>query len=443
MSNFSTKCSPRGGRICAPLVSGKCGSFVVVYSPPEMLIPSGANSVRPLYGDANDKAVVVGISSDFDLDQRLRCSKRVFLATAFARKSGWHLIRKALLESKAEINIVTGLYCCHTQPELLWEWLDLLQERQGLRVSLAASPNSHQKDQAVFHPKVLIVQDEDGLFAIVGSGNLTSGGLRSNVECSIYTDDQEQVSALLAWFQEIECVSLSKKAILKYELQYKLSAAAQKAIRAAQKTAEEAINLEITFRKRSEALEAAKAYFSSSSFLERKAKRSAVIPTIRTLLDFETFNFDAAAWTTFYKKAALGKIREAYLPSTVQNIALIREGMRFLFDGGQDIEHRLPQLLEKTGKYHVKGVGLNLISKFLAAHDPKAWFVFNKQVATSLDSFGYRYSGKGGRIGAYIAFVKAMRGFRDDSGAEDCVALDSFFSYWYGTYCKAKAKPSS
>ncbi len=54
-------------------------------------------------------------------------------------------------------------------------------------------------------------------------------------------------------------------------------------------------------------------------------------------------------------------------------------------------------------------------------------------------AFGYEYSGKGGSTCSYLTFVKAMRGFKDECGAEDCVALDSFFRYWYGTYCKKKA----
>lgn len=402
--------------------------------------------MRTLCDGIGDKAVVIGIPPDFDLRQKLQAATDVFIATAFARKSGWNLIKKALLESKAAISIVTGLYCCHTQPELLWDWwdwLNLLPKRSGLRIALAASSKKQAHSQAVFHPKVMIVCRDNDRFAIVGSGNLTAGGFRSNVECSIYTDDQPSIDALLEWFQGIECVPLSEQAILKYEIQHKNSEAARKAVQEAQEAAEEAINLEITFRKRSEAIAAAKEYFSSPPFVEKKTKRSSIIPTIRSLLDFETFNFDVAAWTRFYKKAGLGKIREAYLPSTIQNIEVIRNGLRFLLEEGQDIEGRLPQLLEKSGKYHVKGVGVNLVSKFLAAHDPKAWFVYNKQVATSLDSFGYRYSGKGGKIGSYLAFVKAMRGFRDDCGAEDCVALDSFFSYWYGTYCKTKTKRSS
>ena len=399
--------------------------------------------MRTLYGGKKDKAVVVGISPDFDLNLRLRCAKRVFLATAFAKISGWSLIKKALLESKAEINIVTGLYCCYTQPELLSEWLDLLPNKPGLRVSLAVSPDSHEQDQAFFHPKVLIVLDDNGPFAIVGSGNLTSGGLRSNVECSIYTDDQEQVNALVEWFHGIECVSLSKEAILKYTQEHKDSKGAREAVQRAQRAAEEAINLKITFRKRPEAVEAAKAYFLSPSFLEIEAKRHAVIPTIRTLLDYWTFNFDIAAWITFYKDANLGKIQEFYLASMKENFALIPEAMRFLLQGGEEIEDRLPQLLERTGKYHVRGIGLNIISKFLAAHDPKAWFVYNKQVHDSLDSFGYRYSGKGGKTEAYLAFVKAMRSFRDDCGAEDCVALDRFFIHWYAAHCKTKRKLKS
>jgi hypothetical protein len=173
-------------------------------------------------------------------------------------------------------------------------------------------------------------------------------------------------------------------------------------------------------------------------FAEKKARLTSIIPTYRKMLAYPAFTFDIAAWTAFYKKSWLGKIREAYLPSTVENIGKIQEGLRFLIGEKDGIEERLPHLMEANGKFHVHGVGRNLVSKFLAIHDPQMWFVFNKQVATTLADFGYEYIGAGNTTASYLAFVKAMRGFRSECGAEDCVALDSFFSYWYG---KIKAGP--
>ncbi len=52
-----------------------------------------------------------------------------------------------------------------------------------------------------FHPKVWII---DGLLpaAIVGSGNLTGGGLVKNAECGLYTIAADRVAGLRQWFDE-------------------------------------------------------------------------------------------------------------------------------------------------------------------------------------------------------------------------------------------------
>jgi hypothetical protein len=398
--------------------------------------------VRTLCGRPGDKAVVIGLPVDFDLDQKLRRANQVFLATAFAKESGWKLIKKAVIESGAKINIVTGFYCCHTQPSLLWKWLRLIPGHPGLCIRLA------HKTYTKFHPKVLIVCGDDVRFAIVGSGNLTSGGLRSNIECSIYTEEVGYVDALLKWFHEIESAPLSKAAILSYQPHYNQSLAPQKVLERAQRDAEQGINQAeinqaIIFRRRAKAIQAAKAYFESETYGSRKAKLNTIIPSIRKWLDYDAFNFDVDGWTQFYKTKYLGKIRETSLSSTVGRIATIRKALHFLFAKGQPIEERLSQLLDRNGNYHVHGIGINLVSKLLAAHDPKMWFVWNKRVKTTLyDYFGYESSGKG-ETGRYLAFVKAMRSFNDHCGAENCVALDAFFSDWYKEHCKVEVKRSN
>jgi hypothetical protein len=247
------------------------------------------------------------------------------------------------------------------------------------------------------------------------------------------------------WFDEIKCKKLEEDDINKYEPLCRQSEAAQKVIEAAQQAAEEAITSAIVFRKRSEAIGAAKAYFNSPIFAAKKAQLSAIIPEIRKWLDYPTFHFDLAAWTQFYKKAGLGAIRPAYLPptdpdSSERYVGEIRAALHFLFEKEDGLEERISQLLEDTDR-HVRGIGTNLVSKFMAAHDPKIWFVYNKRSKDVLKTeFGYEYPGKGGTAASYLAFVKTMRGFKNDCGAEDCVVLDSFFSYWYETYCKPKAK---
>src|ERR1700726_4626301 len=54
--------------------------------------------------------------------------------------------------------------------------------------------------RATFHPKVWIIDRDDQPVGIVGSGNLSSGGLLGNVECGLFTSSETEVNTLRAWF---------------------------------------------------------------------------------------------------------------------------------------------------------------------------------------------------------------------------------------------------
>jgi hypothetical protein len=79
-----------------------------------------------------------------------------------------------------------------------------------------------------FHPKVLLVNAESNdthklRFAIVGSGNLSQGGLLDNVECSAYIDGPESVLQLKSWFERLFTLAtpISVDLIREYEPRYR------------------------------------------------------------------------------------------------------------------------------------------------------------------------------------------------------------------------------
>ena len=47
----------------------------------------------------------------------------------------------------------------------------------------------------------------------------------------------------------------------------------------------------------------------------------------------------------------------------------LKSGLRNLLDETQPVDHRLDAILLKQGRFHVEGVGLNLLSKVLAVHN--------------------------------------------------------------------------
>jgi|GEM_PF-383615 len=100
-------------------------------------------------------------------------------AIAFVKRSGTQYIRQALLEfsDRAEVRLSVGI--------------DLNgSSREGLRDLIDATPNGQvfvyrNNGPYTFHPKVYLFRGGDRADIVVGSGNLTGGGLFTNYEASL------------------------------------------------------------------------------------------------------------------------------------------------------------------------------------------------------------------------------------------------------------------
>ena len=128
----------------------------------------------------NGRAVVIGTSQTFDFLSAIKSANSIRLATAFAHKTGWDILAPAIAESKADKFLLAGASFFQTEPSVLWKWLDISKSGK-------AKAALHTEKGVTFHPKVLLVEGKN-TFAIVGSGNLSQGGLIDNVECGIFVD---------------------------------------------------------------------------------------------------------------------------------------------------------------------------------------------------------------------------------------------------------------
>jgi HKD family nuclease len=131
-------------------------------------------------------AKIIGTRKGFDLLESFRQAASVTLVVAFAKKSGWNTVKKALLSGHAQLEIIVGLNFAITDPAVLTEWLHL-KAQDPYRFTIEVAPTT-----PVFHPKVILLDRGDGSrFAIVGSGNLTGGGLTTNIECGALIEGRE------------------------------------------------------------------------------------------------------------------------------------------------------------------------------------------------------------------------------------------------------------
>jgi len=164
----------------------------------------------------DSKAAVIGLPPKFTILGELEHADSIRLATAFGHMSGWAKLEPAITKCKGSVHLITGLDFFQTEPALLRRW-------NRASVNPRFRPRLMTSDSGIFHPKVLIVSCPSKNFALVGSGNLSDGGLRTNIECFVYTDDEADVRHLSKWFDGLfsRGQDFGEDEIRQYELKYK------------------------------------------------------------------------------------------------------------------------------------------------------------------------------------------------------------------------------
>jgi HKD family nuclease len=382
-----------------------------------------------MFGDGT--AVVVGLPPEMDLCTSIENSSEIRLATAFAHRSGWEMIERSVRRAKGKSKLLTGLDFCQTEPAVLKDWLKLVKERRALARLYIGSATT-------FHPKVMILFGQHYRFAIVGSGNLSAGGFRDNVECSVFVNDKGLVDDLQHWFDAVftdedATRTLTNPDIQEYEPKFKKARRHSAAIRKAQQQVQAKLAEQHSgeLRRWRQALAAAKKYFKSDQFANwYPGEKKAAAKKIKTSLAYPVFNFSLAGWDEFYGIWDLGRLRQAWKSPAWKQHVKVQQGFRQLIDENIPVEERLSAVLDHDGKHKVTGVGLNIISKVLAVHKPKLWPVFNSPIEETLKAFEYHLPRGMRPSSKYLAFSEMMRKFMVESGAPDMLALDCFF-YWY------------
>ena len=186
---------------------------------------------------------------------------------------------------------------------------------------------------------------------------------------------------------------------------------------------------EATLDKWNKAVETAQTYFRTEAFEKSYASRQAGAKQIVKALRPPAFDFDRDGWNTFYSVRSLGHLDERQRDKVWKQQKRLKTALRKVVTEG---ENALPQVVDRGGKLHVGGAGLNTVSKILAAISPDHWPVYNSRVAEALAEFGYKPPHGAGVAGKYLAYRNAMKEFIDacqsnDYGKIDALALDAFF----------------
>ena len=120
---------------------------------------------------------------ELELGKLLPGSKRMDCMVAFAKSSGFKFLQKNLeraLATGLEARFAIGLSLFLTEPQLL---RDLLKLESKNKFSLYISDTNE-----TFHPKIYALSNGKHCSVLIGSANLTGGGLMGNYEASALID---------------------------------------------------------------------------------------------------------------------------------------------------------------------------------------------------------------------------------------------------------------
>lgn len=118
------------------------------------------------------------------LSSAIRESEDVRVAVAFISQSGLDAIRSSIetnLRAGGHIEFLVGLDMYITEPRALRTIYDLSHKNTNVAVYCHASFSP----ETIYHPKLYLFRTSDRVTSIIGSSNLTIGGLKKNVEVNV------------------------------------------------------------------------------------------------------------------------------------------------------------------------------------------------------------------------------------------------------------------
>ncbi len=118
------------------------------------------------------------------INQALIHSDETQIAVAFLKRSGIKTIEESLkmsLDRGSKFEIIVGLDFKTTDPLAMKYFIDLQQQCKNVHFYCYGDKGTNKND-IVFHPKIYLFKNPKETVSIVGSTNLTQGGLQSNFE---------------------------------------------------------------------------------------------------------------------------------------------------------------------------------------------------------------------------------------------------------------------
>lgn len=133
-------------------------------------------------------------------------SEECRIAVAYISSRGLKMLEPALrqcLERGGCLEFLVGLDPSGTDPQALWNLYRLSQDNPRVALYCLAKLDP----SAVYHPKLYLFNERDAVTILLGSSNLTEGGLKKNIEVNVLIRarlDEEIVSDSYAVYNSLK-----------------------------------------------------------------------------------------------------------------------------------------------------------------------------------------------------------------------------------------------
>ncbi len=382
------------------------------------------------------------------LNKMLSDARQVYVAVAFLKSSGLSSVLsviKNVLENKGVVNLIIGLDLYITDADALYALYKLKQKYKRINLYLYKSKNS------TFHPKIYCVSNANKKSTLIGSANLTNGGLSSNIEASVYTKDNEFLfDQVVTFYNEIitnpECERASYLKIKKYEEEYQVyNNEIEKANKKAKKVIKETLNSSLV-------LKCYKEYRSNSKEMnDLKQKRENYKEAKKLVKTINSNNIkNESDFISVYEKlvGAAGKGWLWHSDSMYRKKNIVAKSyIKFInfvevAIDKNTLKQSPEEVFEKVlpFKTDIDGLGFNVITELLNTFEPTKFPVLNMNPITSIKYLVGEEFKKAQHFNSkdYKNYASFMSTFSKDIGTEDFIETDHFLNYIYWKYAKAK-----
>lgn len=398
-----------------------------------------------------------GLQNDHQraLDGIFGCASSIIIAVAFLKSNGLDKIIERLtlrLSAGAQVEMFVGTDFCHTEPEALEKLLKLSRRHPEL-VLWIAKPDRY----STFHPKTYLGVKGETARIMIGSANMTAGGLGGNDEISLVWEVEVKhplLSDLQAVFLDYRssgrCEKLDEIMLAQYRRRFKIAEDAKRRVEK-----EIAVGDSNTFdlaKLLSLHVEFSQDRDETTALEKRRRDRRAALKVQRRIAGMagigKLSSSDKANFVTLFRDLITSGDGHRHLWHSGdihrrgQAALSDPRGTIALFSLAQDAARLAPE--EGYAKIRataakIDGVGINMVSEMLCTFSPKRYAVFNGNTAGALRAVGVDlpksvtlFSPK-----AYGRVCSVVEAVQRRIGGEDLSDADAFLNWIY----QNKVKP--